>query len=475
MQRFNLYKRNGVFYARFRDEKTGKWGIRISTGETSERAALATVYGWERDGIPSRDNRTPDTVIETRRIIDILKTADISVSEAGQIVGVLRDRGLIVSAAVRGPAGEPLVSFLLTFWSWSASPYVKEKRAHGQSITQRRCYDMTRYVEKYWRDRFPDTRLGEITRRDLAAFGIALRDTLAPQTVNHCLRAGTTALKWAHRNGLIPEDPTANLMKFTGTVKRRDILTTDEIRRLFTLEWPDPRARLASFVAMTTGLRASEVAALRLEDIGADRLHVRHSWSEHDGLKTPKNGEIRDVPLLPEIRDQLREHAAGNPWGNSWIFWSTTAEHRPVTIRLFSDGLSNALVLLELPPEDLRDAERAIQKLSHKVDPDPGEIAARDRVGAVRARYRKRGIVFHSWRHFYASRMADRLEARKVMTATGHRSTDIFEVYSNHADAETFREVATATGEAFGNVLQFPGTAAGDPAPDAATIAEAAR
>jgi len=58
--------------------------------------------------------------------------------------------------------------------------------------------------------------------------------------------------------------------------------------------------------------------------------------------------------------------------------------------------------------------------------------------------------VFHLWRHYYAARMEDRLESRKVMLATGHANGAVFESYADHATAEVFEEVRAAATEAFG-------------------------
>ncbi|MGA2480028.1 MAG: hypothetical protein ABSG63_14850 [Spirochaetia bacterium] len=40
--------------------------------------------------------------------------------------------------------------------------------------------------------------------------------------------------------------------------------------------------------------------------------------------------------------------------------------------------------------------------------------------------------------------MADRLEAWKVMSATGHTSGAVFEVYADHASEKVFQEVSAA-------------------------------
>ena len=100
-------------------------------------------------------------------------------------------------------------------------------------------------------------------------------------------------------------NPAIGLRKFSGTSKKRDILNQEEVKQLFSSKWDDERSRIGNLLAMTTGLRAGEVVALRKEDIRRDTLMVRHSWSFSDGLKAPKNGDERVVPLLPQIKTEL--------------------------------------------------------------------------------------------------------------------------------------------------------------------------
>jgi len=49
--------------------------------------------------------------------------------------------------------------------------------------------------------------------------------------------------------------------------------------------------------AMHTGMRAGEIRALTVDDLGNDEIYVRRSWSKYDGLKCCKNGEERSVPI----------------------------------------------------------------------------------------------------------------------------------------------------------------------------------
>jgi len=472
MRQFNLFRKRGIFYVRFKDEATNRWQSGISTGESDERAAMATVALWERDGIPSRDGRTVESITDTRRLIDKLRAADLSENEARSIIDILKSRGLIVSATVAGgPAAEPFVSFLARFWDYDKSPYIKEKLSHGHAITRRHCYDMTGYVRREWAPWWADILLGDVTRDQLREFSSKLAESLSGKTVNNAVDVGRTALRWAFDNRLIPSNPADRLPKYRNAGKRRDVLSTEEINFLFSVEWPSESARLASLLAMTTGLRAGEIAGLQAEDIETDRLQVRHSWSNHDGLKTPKNGETRTVPLLPEIRDKLREHAAGNPHGSgapAWVFWSVARADRPMDAKAFTQGLSDALVLTEVDREALRSYWRVVQRRSRNVGPLPEDLPAYEEVKAIRARWSDRGIVFHSWRHYYTSRMSDHATLRAVQTATGHRSAAMAEHYADHADAETFREVSDAARLAFSRVLTFPGTISVDDHKEAA-------
>jgi integrase len=71
----------------------------------------------------------------------------------------------------------------------------------------------------------------------------------------------------------------------------------------------------------------------------------------------------------------------------------------------------------------------------------------------ARVYWKKRNIVFHSWRHFYSARMADKIEARKVMLATGHKTEAVFNAYADHALEQDLHEVAVTSEQVFGGLL----------------------
>jgi integrase len=166
-------------------------------------------------------------------------------------------------------------------------------------------------------------------------------------------------------------------------------------------------------------LRSGEVLAVRKSDIGNRVLSVRHSWSFIDGLKSPKNGEERKVPLLPEVRKVLTALLEENPHAvdDPFVFYGLF-EDKPVDGKLLVEGLKGAC--------------------SH---------AGIDAAAC--------GIVFHSHRHYFAARMVDRMTADQITRITGHKSRAVFKEYADHIIDENLEEAGAVGAEVFKNVLQF--------------------
>jgi integrase len=217
---------------------------------------------------------------------------------------------------------------------------------------------------------------------------------------------------------MIPENPTEGLISFSGEPAKRGVLTPLEAQALFAHPWNDERAYVGNLLSCTTGLRLGEVLALKKEDIGERTLNVRHSWSVQDGLKCPKNGETRRVPLFPEVRGTLLALADKNPHGpGGFIFYGILAD-KPAVPRVLLNGLQETLKEIGINARDRR-------------------------------------IVFHSWRHYYASRMADRMTADEVSRITGHKTKAVFEEYADHLTEENLIEAGRIGSEVFSNVLTF--------------------
>jgi len=436
---WSMYRRNGIYYAQIKNEQTGKYLSGRSTGKTNKQDAVIVVAGWLRDGIPEPGEPTrksTHTVTAIDTVLNAIRTADLTIHDTERILEALKTRGLVHSAVVAGTKGsEPLLDYLIRFWDYDTSPYVADKISHNQSIGRAHCRESANRVRRYWGPEFEGKRLGEVTKSDLRQFGKKLSSSgVSTATVNRAMVAGTVALRWAAENGLIEVNPAAGLMHYSERPKKRGILSPEEAKALFELKWRDERARVANLVAAVTGLRAGEVRALQVRDIGQDRLFIRHSWSDVDGLKSPKNGEERVVPIFPAIRDELLALARTTPHGfdNESFVFPTTLQNKPCELIVFLRGLREALIQLSI-----------------------GESNDAIKIKRAADAWKARCVVFHSWRHFYAARLADKIDIRRVQLATGHKSAVMAEHYAEHALDADFQAVSEAVGDAFSNIVPF--------------------
>jgi integrase len=432
------------------DPKTHKCLTARSTGQIDPDEARLVVLEWLRSGFPAGAERKPRPAAEVfmaAQLLEGLRTAALEHEEVEKIVDILKGRGLLVSAVVTGAPGAVLFGeYLQTFWTYETSPYVKDLHSVERRMGRTHCSECLGRVKKYWAPYFKGRYLSEITRADLKGFRLHLAApelALSPLTRNHILNVGTKALKWATANDYIEEDPTIGLVYYAGKAKKRGVLSPQETTDLFKLEWKDERVKLINEIAATTGLRVGEILALRTEDIAERWVWVRHSYSIKDGLKSTKTGVERRVPILSELRDQLLTLAELNPGG--YIFAKSPGEppelakssdKEPMYANFVLAGLLDALLRLSLG--------------------DKYATATATEKEKAKAKWKARAITVHSWRHYYAARMNDKVEARLVMLGTGHATEAVFKEYADHALESDFAKLEKATKDVFSNILPLP-------------------
>ncbi len=421
-RKFYLHKRNGIYYAELVDPISGK----KLTKESHRDNALLIVSDWLKNGLPSKNikDRNPvSSVFNTNNLINTIKTADLSSYDALKIVKILHDRGLtdIAESNSSGSESELFTDFISRLWSWE-SPFIREKLAYNHKISKRHCSEMIAMFKRNWYDSFCNKTVGEIKREDIKIHLMNLKDLgFSTSTLNLSLNVVAAPLGWAFREGLISSNPAAGIKRFSGTGRKRDILTTKEIRDLIALDWPDIRGKLAFLVALTCGLRLGEVSALQLKDIGDDRLFVRHSWSGFEGLKSPKNGEERETPLLPELRDGLRKLGSKNFWGTGddrYIFFSQI-KNQPIDYHVISDQFIDAL----------------------------------HHIGIDEKTRKERNLVFHSIRHGYVKILSSRIDQQTAMRVTGHLTQAVFSHYADHKVEEDFKNLINVNQEIWNEIL----------------------
>ncbi|MDC7220804.1 MAG: site-specific integrase [Spirochaetales bacterium] len=101
----------------------------------------------------------------------------------------------------------------------------------------------------------------------------------------------------------------------------REILSPGEVKAFFKIEQTDPRYFVINLLAATTGLRLGERRGLQIGDIKDGFIEVRHNWQDKEGLKEPKWGSQRAVPLPVSTLDAINKLIEKNPYKNDFVFW----------------------------------------------------------------------------------------------------------------------------------------------------------
>jgi integrase len=224
-------------------------------------------------------------------------------------------------------------------------------------------------------------------------------------------------------------------------------------------------------------------------------LQVNHGWADAEKLKKPKNGETRRVPLLPTVRGLLLDLLAENPHDTEggFIFYSEKPD-RPCSAMFFLRNLRRAiretanrpLGWSQEPPEGsaplwvIKGEKNSAGDLTggwSEPERTAGMRSAEDEKTTIRNHYfeyryqrsetkpdtpigiviGERRIVFHSFRHENAARLAVRMEPEKVAKLSGHKSKRAAAIYQNHQTERRMNEAGAEMAEEFANILPFKG------------------
>lgn len=401
-----IYKTsNGVYYAEIL-LPDGSHANKKSTGCRNRAEAEKIVMGWIVNGnIPKRINSTDSskTTVDKIALLNNLRNYEFSNDEVKEIVEILKNRKLIQSYVLSStPQCKPIEDFLEEFWDFDNSPYVREKKLRGQTIHRDYCLALMTRIRHYWYPILAGKSVGEITREDIySIFNAKSVSNLAPKTINSIVSAITIPMKWAFFHGLTSINCYEGILKCSAKSKKRDVLTLEQAMAVFCTEWENDSAKLANMIAFYTGMRQGEIAALRMEDIGTDRIYIRHSWSKYEGLKETKTNDAREIKIPPQLREMILTQGSMNPHNEGikgFIFYGLKPS-QPTD-----------------PKNWLKFLHRALQNIGYS---EP------------------KNICFHAWRHLWCSRVSDLIsDKRVVMTGSGHKTEFMLNHYSEHLETE---------------------------------------
>jgi integrase len=152
---------------------------------------------------------------------------------------------------------------------------------------------------------------------------VATPKPLAHTTIRNIKTFLSGAFRYAKRTDLIAENPVRDSVTPRGKpAGDTHAYTLHEILKMVEV-LPEP-SKTAVVTAAFTGLRKSELMALRWEDINGDQLNiVRSVWSGHV-TDTKTLSSRAPVPLVPIVKRVLEEHRKRTPDG--FIFQGGTGK-----------------------------------------------------------------------------------------------------------------------------------------------------
>jgi integrase len=314
---------------------------------------------------------------------------------------------------VPGRAGRTLYDYLAGFWD-PAGNYVRARALQGRPLSADYLVSMRSAVKRHvlrWLEETKRTRLplGRATAGTLEELVLRLHEGgLSARRVNGIRQSVGVALAEAKRLGMISRNPMPDVLKLAETKPKRELLSLEEVHAFFALPWEDRRQHVANLTAATTGLRLREIRGLQADDIKAGYLHVCHNWQDGEGLKEPKWGSQRDVPLPARTEAALWELAGRNPWQTGFVFYGTRADV-PIGKRTLSEGFNAAIRAVGIPEPE------------------------------------RRRLTFHSWRHWYNSMLRGKVPDHALRALTGHQAEAMTERYT--AVTEEQRQAVAALAE----------------------------
>ena len=186
-------------------------------------------------------------------------------------------------------------------------------------------------------------------------------------------------------------------------------MTKNEVILLLNTPITDQKHRLAVLLGLLCGMRLGEVRGLHWEDFDREAgvIRIRHNWQDMEGIKGPKCGSTRDVPLpavVYEAAEACRDKSPG-----PLVFGRK--DGKP-----FCNGYFRLALIAEL-------AGIGVNKVIIRED---GKEIVDD------SAQRRRNITFHSLRHTFVSlaRLAG-IGDFQAQALAGHKSAAMMERYSH--------------------------------------------
>lgn len=170
-------------------------------------------------------------------------------------------------------------------------------------------------IDRFVAKEFGSCKLTDITTLDVERYkGKLMERGYSPVRINHVLVVLSKLYRCAVDWGWIKERPKVKFLRAVPTKRR--FLSHDEARtlRLAAAGFRDGNWHDMVFCALRTGMRLSELATLRWEDVDLPHRIVNVLYGLSAGIETtPKNGKGRAIRMTPDLFEVLSRRPRVGP------------------------------------------------------------------------------------------------------------------------------------------------------------------
>jgi integrase len=326
-----------------------------------------------------------------------------------------RARAMLPEIKFKITVGDMLFTdYLLDFWR-EDSDYARERALVYKKPLSREYIKIARdgvrlHVVPY--PKMKGIHLDEISPaivRDWMVWGAA--KGMSGKRINTIFEAMRVAVRWAYMREEIKNNPFGLIKKAHHEAKERGIINTDEVASIVNLVDIDHQRKLIVMLGMLCGMRCGEVRGLQWGDIDSDArmINLRHNFVALDGLKNPKAGSTRKVPIPAAVLEEIELVRESSRWVDDGDYLFPSADKRAEPRGSHFVRYSLELVL--------------------------------DAIGIDRAAQKARNITFHGMRHTFVTlgRMSG-IPDLVIQALAGHKTASMMQHYSHASQVINFDE-----------------------------------
>jgi integrase len=230
------------------------------------------------------------------------------------------------------------------------------------------------------------------------------------------------AIRRAVSDEYLTNDPFSNVGEATENPEERGILTPAEVQNLIKAPIKNIQYRAVVLLGALCGMRRGEMRGLFWGDIQDSIINLNHNFVNYDGLKDPKRGSKRLVPLLKpviKILEKLKE-LTPNPVPDSFVFASSKCPGNPLGETFFRNAFCRELEGIGIPGK------------WHSRKPCPeGYVNVQE----------ERNLTLHGMRHDFVTlaRLAG-VTDMEIQALAGHKDARMMAQYSHAKQVIDFTE-----------------------------------